>query len=134
MGANNFTIKSAATAITVTGGTDVTYSETAKQVPNGLESSVATVADFRVRPLAEFVNRQPVLQADGSYSKAKRTMKLVQPTVLTTGKMNFNVVRVSVEYHPDTTEAELLEMRLRAAQLIGLAAPVGTFWTAGVVR
>lgn len=132
MGANNFTIKSAATSMTVVGGTDATYTETAKVVSGGIESSVVAVADFRLRPFAEFTNRQPVLGTDGLYTKGKRSGKFVFPRLDANGKPYFDVWRVTAEVSPITAQADVTDMRLRVGQSIGIT--LIPFWDTGVVR
>lgn len=133
MGANSFSVNSAATSMSVTGGTALAFTETAKAVPSGIEVSAASVADFRVRPFVEFKNRQPVVQSDGSYSKAKREVKLVCPRLDANNKPYFDVVRITFEASPLTTDANQLDMRLMAGQILGLAT-LATFWSGGVVR
>lgn len=133
MGANSFAIKGTATSMSVTGGIDQTYAETAKAVPNGIEVAVAAIADFRIRPFMEFKNRQPALQADGSYTKAKREAKLVFPRIDANGKPYFDVVRISLEASPVTSAADVLDMRLRSGQVLGLTT-LETFWNTGIVR
>lgn len=132
MGAKSFTIKGAATSMTVVGGADVSYTETGKVVPSGVEVSVAAVADFRIRPFAEFKNRQPIYDpATGTYSKAKLELKMVYPRIsAVTGKMYFDVDRHIFEISPETSAADRLDMRLRSGQCTGLST-LATFWDTG---
>lgn len=134
MSIRNFAIKNAATSMTVVGGTDISYIETGKVVPSGVEVSVASVADFRYRPFGEFKYRAPVYDAaTGLYSKAKMEMKFVYPRLsASSGKIYFDVSRNSFEISPETAAADRLEMRLRTGQCIGLAT-LATFWDSGVL-
>lgn len=119
MSVESSTFKKAATAITPTGGTDQTFTETGNDVQNGIAVSDATVADFRVRPSITYKNRQPVRQADGSWTKAKRSFVLVIPKITADGSTVFNLVRGDVEAHPETTTAEVNELRFLGAQILG---------------
>lgn len=119
MSVESSTFKKAATAIAPTGGTDQTFTETGNDVQNGIAVSDATVADFRVRPSITYKNRQPVRQADGSWTKAKRSFVLVIPKITADGSTVFNLVRCDVEAHPETTTAEVNELRFLGAQILG---------------
>lgn len=119
MSVESSTFKKAATAIAPTGGTDQTFTETGNDVQNGIAVSDATVADFRVRPSITYKNRQPVRQADGSWTKAKRSFVLVIPKITADGSTVFNLVRGDVEAHPETTTAEVNELRFLGAQILG---------------
>lgn len=134
MGTKSFTIKSGATSMTVVGGTDAAYTENGTNVPNGMQASVAAVADFRIRPFVEFKYRPPIYNsADGTFSKAKTEIKLVHPRLsATTGKIYFDVHRHSFEISPETSGSDALDMRYRSGQMIGLAT-LSAFIDTGVI-
>lgn len=133
MAANNCTFKKAATSMTVVGGTDVTFTETAQTIPSGIAVANAAEVDFRLRQAAEFRNRQPAQQADKTWSKAKRSFKYVEPKLLADGTYAFNVIRIELETHPETTSAELLNLRMMLGQF-GSSATLQSYWETGSVR
>lgn len=119
MGLQSLVVKQNATAITPTGGTDVTFTPDGQTVPNGLHVADAAQADFRIRRNITFRNRPPALQPDGTYSKAKLVISYSQPKLLASGKTTFNVRRLEIETHPETTAAEQAELDFVIAQLAG---------------
>lgn len=133
MSVESCTFKKGATAITPTGGTDQSFTETGSNVQNGINVADATVADFRVRPSIIFKNRQPVQAANGTWTKAKRSVSLTIPKVVSTGETVFNLVRIDLEAHPESTTAEVNELRFLAAQILGSAESLN-FFQAGSIR
>lgn len=101
-----------------TGGASVTLTEDGTTVPNGKHVADVGNANFLTRLNATFRNRQPTLQSDGSWSKCKRSAMIVQPKSTSEGKYVFNLVRVEIEYHPETTLAEILALRYNGSQLL----------------
>lgn len=118
MGARNATIKKNATSATIVGGTDVTYSQNAKQIPNGFEVQDAAVSDFTIRPTAEVRVRPPVLGSDGYYTKLKIDVKLVRPVKRADGSTVFSVWRLTNESPVELPSADKLDDKFRAAQFI----------------
>lgn len=133
MSVENCTFKKGATAITPTGGTDQTFSETGSNVQSGINVADATVADFRVRPSITFKNRQPTQAANGTWTKAKRSVSFTIPKVVSTGETVFNLVRIDLEAHPESTTAEVNELRYLAAQILGSVETLN-FFQAGSIR
>lgn len=118
MSVRNATIKKGATAMTPTGGTDVTYTETGKTIPGGFEVQDAAIADFTVRPTAEVKTRVPSLGKDGYYTKRKIDVKLVQPVKRADGTVAFSVWRITNETPVEMLEADRSDHQFRAAQFI----------------
>lgn len=133
MGANNATIKKDATAMTPTGGTDVTYSQTGKSVPGGIEVQDAAVTDFTVRPTAELKSRPPSLGKDGYFSKRKTDAKLVFPKKRADGSTVFSVWRLTNESAVELTAAEFADQKYRAAQFI-TDTDFNSFWSDGITN
>lgn len=133
MSVESSTFKKAATAIAPTGGTDQTFTEVGSNVQNGITVTDATVADFRVRPSIAYKSRQPVPLADGSWTKAKRSFVFVIPKIIVDGRTVFNLVRCDVEAHPESTTAEVNELRFLGAQILGSAETLN-FFQAGAIR
>lgn len=115
---NGMTILDGSTAQAApTGGAAVTLEQVGVEVKNGIHVA-DTSANFAVRANATFRNRVPVLQSDGAYSKAKRSIQFVQPKVLADGSTTFNLVRIEIEAHPETTSVEIASLRYNGSQLL----------------
>lgn len=123
-------VKSGASGMTVTGGTDKTFTDDGQVVTRGIHVHDAAQADFRYRDNAIFQNKQPSVNPDGTYGKARRSVAIYLPRALASGKTTVNLVRIEVEVHPEMSAAVELEARLLAAQLL-TDADYTSFWTAG---
>jgi hypothetical protein len=113
-----------------TGGSAVTLNSDGVTVANGKHVADTSNADFLTRLNATFRNRNPALQADGTWSKAKRSMLVVQPFECADGTYVFNLVRIEVEFHPETPAADVTSLRYNGSQLL-TDADVDDFITAG---
>lgn len=106
-------------AIAASGGTSKTFSDVGETIKNGKKVADFSVVDARVRPTITCVNRPASLNSLGIYiSKDKRTAKLVQPKVIASGALVFNVREIRAEDHPETTDAEKAILDSYAAQII----------------
>lgn len=123
-------IKSGATAMTPTGGTDQTFTPDGQKVDNGIHTADAAQADFRIRDNITWKSKQPTLAADGTYSKSKRSVVLVKPRLLASGKTTFPLIRIEVEAHPEVIAAVELDLRMEGAQILTNAG-TSSFWTTG---
>lgn len=130
MGLQALGINTGVTSFTVTGGTPKTYSPNGATVPNGLQLIDPLITDFRVRPTVTATVRYPVKNSDGSFSKDKRVIKLVQPKILADGSIAFNLIEIRTELHPESTDAEGTDLRYQGAQLLFDSDAVN-FWKAG---
>lgn len=133
MSVDNCTFKKDATAITMTGGTDIVYTETGVSVPGGINVANAAQVDFRIRENISFKSRNPVKAVDGSWSKAKRTITALFPKIVASGDTVYNLVRIELEAHPEVTAAELANMKFQGAQLLG-STEVANFLATGSLR
>lgn len=116
--------------ISVSGGTAKTYSSNGVQVKGGVNLVDVSATDFRTRPSIVARYNQPVLQPDGSYSKAKMTIARTAPQILASGKTVFNVVRCEIELHPEAEATVLDEMKGIGVNLL-IDAELDTFWSVG---
>lgn len=123
-------VKDGATAMTPTGGSDITFTPDGLSVPNGIHLANAAQSDFRVRENLTVKNRFPTLQSDGSYSKDKKSITYVEPKILTDGRVVFNLIRIEREVHPESSAAEALNLNMIGAQLLS-DSDVQSFWSAG---
>lgn len=130
MSLKGMTIKTGATLVHPTVGTDAILKEAGVDIKNGVYVAETAHADFITRINATFQNRPPSLQSDGSYSKAKRSCKIVTPIVLADGTTSFCLGRYELEIHPQMTAAEVSNLRGLLAQCI-TDAEVDDFITSG---
>lgn len=130
MSVQNAVVKSGATAMAPTGGSDVTFTPDGVSVPNGIHLADAAQTDYRIRRNLTVKNKVPTLLADGNYSKDKKSVTLVHPKILTNGKTVFNLIRIEREVHPESTAAEALDLCMIGAQLMS-DTDFTAFWTSG---
>jgi len=105
-----------ATSNTITGGTSATFETDGVEIKNGVHMVDTTESDFTVRPNITIKNRAHTLLPTGIYTKGKRDVTLVIPKLLADSSLVFNLVRINLEVHPETTAAELLNLRLLGCQ------------------
>jgi len=123
-------LKSGASALTVTGGTNKTFTDDGVSVANGVHVSNAAQADFRIRENITVKVKQPTLSSTGEYSKDKKTVTIVTPTLLANGKTTFSLIRIEREIHPECTAAAAFELLMLAGQVVS-AADFASFWSGG---
>lgn len=129
MSLTNAVVKTAATGITVTGGSDLAFAPDGVSIPGGLHLAVPADEDFRTRRNLTVRNKQPVL-TNGVYSKSKMSTTFVQPKILANGSTVFNLIRIEREVHPESTAAEAFELNMIGTQLL-LDADFTAFWSGG---
>lgn len=116
--------------IAATGGTAVTYVPDGLTIANGLHLIDSAVTDFRTQPQVTVKTKNPTLFPDGSYSKGKRSMVLVEPFVDSKGKTQFDLIRIEREVHPESTAAKALDLNKKGAQLL-TDSDFLSFWASG---
>lgn len=125
------TVKDGASALTPTGGSDMSFTPDGQTVANGIHLANAAQTDFRVRENLTFKSKVPSLNAaTGVYSKGKQSLTYVEPKILADGSTVFNLIRIEVEVHPEATAAEALNLRMMGGQFIS-DADYNAFWTTG---
>lgn len=130
MALNGAIIKTGVTAMTPTGGSDVTFTSDGVSVTNGIHVADATQADIRIRKNATFKNKPEQLGSDGVWTKARRTITIVVPKTLASTKSSFPLIRIEVETHPEQTAAEKLDLCMMGAQALSNAA-IASFLASG---
>jgi hypothetical protein len=130
MSLSNAVVKSGATAMTPTGGSDVTFNPDGTTVANGIHIADVAQTDYRIRRNATIKNKVPTLLADGTYSKDKKSISFVAPKILANGNTVFNLIRIEREVHPESTAAEALDLNMIGAQLLS-DADFTNFWSVG---
>lgn len=125
-------IKSGATALTVVGGVDMTFSSTSIPVNGGgLMLIDAAVADYRIRPTLTMKYKPPVYDSKTkTWTKDRKSFQLVQPEILTDGSIVYNLTRFERELHPESLLAKALELNMRSGQIVS-DADFTAFWTTG---
>jgi len=130
MGLKNMSILSGAT-ITPSGGTAMVFADDGTTVQNGVRLVVPATADYRVRESATFKYKAPTLLGDGTYAKDKKEFTLVIPMILASGKIVYNVIRVSRELHPEFSAANATNFNKLASQMLAGDSDTDGFWSTG---
>lgn len=131
MSVQNASINAGAT-ISATGGTAVNYTPNGITIQNGVQLIDAAITDYRIRPTLTLKVKAPVLDKNMVYSKDRKSMLLVEPILLASGKVVFNLLRIEREIHPETTAANALSFNTKGAQLL-TDADFTNFWSAGSI-
>lgn len=124
MALSSCVIKLGSTAITMTGGTDNTFTPDGDIVSGGIHVAAAGQTSFITRDHILFKNRNARLQGDGTYTKSNRESVFVSPIVLASGKTAFNRGKLVLEIHPESTAAEILDICMVMAQVAAGASTI----------
>lgn len=119
------------TSVAWTGGTATSFETDGTPVTNGIHVADMSESDFRVRTHVTYKNRNPVRQADGTFSKGKKDIILTIPFELASGDISYQVVRIGFEIHPEFTGLD--NLRHLAGQAV-LDAEVDNFFVYGSVK
>lgn len=114
---NGMILKDAATAITVTAGTDMTFTVDGQAVANGIHLSNAAQTDFRIRENMTIKYRPPVQNPDKTWKKGKWSISYTEPAVDGNGNMTYNTGRLELELDPTATSSVGVNIRRMLAQL-----------------
>lgn len=134
MGATNATLLVGAT-VAATGGTSIAFTPNGSPVTGGIQivdatnTNAVTRASITIRTI-----KQAVLDvATGLFvGKVKRQAQLVRPKITASGRVVFPLVRIEVEYSPESTDAEVTALLNEGAQLL-VDADFANFWKIGSV-
>jgi hypothetical protein len=127
---NGAIVKSGATAMTPTGGSDKTFTSDGVVIPNGIHLANAGQTDFRIREHLAIRNRVPTLNGNGTWTRDRKAITFTAPKALADGTYVNNVVRIEREVHPESSAAEAKELCLIAAQLL-TDVDFDQFWSSG---
>lgn len=117
MGLQGATIMDGAT-ISATGGTSKTLSVDGIPVTNGIHLSDFSVTDLRVRPNVTAKNRPAAYdKSTGKWRKGKRELVITIPKLLADGSIEYPLIRIEIEDHPENTDAELVKLFTWASQI-----------------
>lgn len=118
--------------ITPSGGTAKVFADDGLTVNNGVHLVVPATTDYRVRENATFKYKSPTLLADGSYTRDKKEITFVIPMILAvSGKITFNVWRLSREVHPELSAASASDGNKLVSQMLAGDSDTDAFWATG---
>ena len=115
-----------------TGGTDQIFERTNEQVVNGHSFSDTAEADFFKRKKLTLSCRGPYKGGDGLWKSQVNKTSYAQPITLADGTIHYNVARNEIAYHPQSTAAQIAELREMNAQLCK-DAELNPFYGAGTL-
>lgn len=119
MSLNNAIVKTGATSIAPTGGTDLTM-VTSKTDSQKTITQVAADTDFRTKRTFEFVAKGPVSNpgAPNGYTQVRNSVRFKVPRLLANGKISVDTVDVIVSTDVETSAVNRKDMRYIGAQLL----------------
>lgn len=113
---------------TTTGGTNQIFGASGETVASGKVLVDASEADYFAREKITVVSRMPVPDGLGGFTKQKSKVQIVKPFITSKGDVVYDVARVEIEVHPESSAlAELREKIAQAAKHVSLNA----FFTVG---
>lgn len=125
-------IKTGASGITVTGGTDLTFTQV---LVNGASRVLKVVTDATkvIRQIKQTYKQAKVLvSAPNGYTQERKEMIVTLPMTLANGKTTNNQVGVWISHDVEASAAQKLELQLSGAQVL-TDSDFADFWTAGSV-
>lgn len=132
MALTDITIMKDATGVTIVGGTALNFKEVGADIKNGILVADVTAADFSTRGTVTFRNREATMQSNGYYNKAKRSAVVSIPFTRADGSIAPNLVRVEMEYDPNTTQVMKDELKRRGIQAV-TDSETQNFWDFGAL-
>lgn len=131
MSISNLTLLNAPT-ISVSGGTTRTYGPDGTPITRGVQVSDISNADITTREACIFRNTNGQLQKDNTWSKDRRSAKIVSPAVLANGTQDFSYIEINLVKSPLRDANTLANLKEKAIQLLQ-DADVTAFWSTGSV-
>lgn len=97
--------------IAVSGGTSKAFTPSSQKVINGINIVDTTATDYRTRPNVSLRATEAVYDKSGvCVAKAIRKATVTRPKLLASGSIDFPCVEIAFKVHPETTDAELLQL------------------------
>lgn len=120
MSLNGAIVKTGATAIAPTGGTDLTM-VTSRVDAQKVIAQVAADTDFRTKRSFEFTAKGPTAQASApnGYTQVRNIAKIKVPRVLANGKITVDTLDIALSTDVETSSANRKDLRYIGAQLLG---------------
>lgn len=132
MGIANATLLVGGT-VSASGGTSTAFVPNGSQVTGGIQVVDSTNTNAVTRASMTFRTiKQAVLDSvSGLFTgKVKRQAQLVRPKVLGSGRVVFPLVRIELEFHPESSDAEISALMSEGAQLL-IDTDFTSFWKIG---
>lgn len=130
MALSNATLTTGAT-ITVSSGSTLTFTPTSQQTLDGIELINIEETDSRLKKTIVCRSKSPTYNsATNQYTKGKNFVVLKTPKILADLSTVFPTARIELDYHPEQTAAERLDVRKLLAQTL-IDADFDNFWTTG---
>lgn len=129
MGLKTMSLLSGAT-VSASGGTAMAFIDDGVTIQNGVHLTVPATADARVRESATAKYKPAQVNADGSFTKDRKTISIAIPMVTAAGKIVYNSIRIEREVHPEFSVANCLVLNGLGAQAL-IDSDVALFWSAG---
>lgn len=125
---NGLVVKTGVTSMSVTGGTDKTYTLDGMPIQNGVHISDGSVADFRVRPHMSMKYRPPRKLSDGTWTRERWAWTITIPEEI--GGVIVNTVRRGeLEVPPGSTkkaDVNFIDAQISAGTATGAAGFIAT--------
>lgn len=87
---------------TPSGGTAITFNRIGESIPNGIVCANTAQTDFFAREKLTASSREPVKQADGSWSKRKTAVRISRLYTRADGTVVPEVLRIEMETDPES--------------------------------
>jgi hypothetical protein len=116
--------------VSSTGGTAVTYGPNGQTVSNGIVIVDTAAESFLTQAKITLSSKLPTVKTDGSMTKLKRKAILVEPFVDSKGVLQYDLIRIEREVHPESSAAKALDFNVKGAQLL-TDADFTAFWATG---
>lgn len=123
------TLKTGATGITVTGGSDIVLAQTGLRVNNGIGLSVLSDTDLTTRRTAAFKSQVPVVRGK-VFTMGQGHVTFSIPVQKSDGAIAFSTVELKLKVQPEHTSATVTDLRYIGAQLLAGSA-YNDFWLVG---
>lgn len=117
--------------ISITAGTSKVWTVGGQRVVNGIQIVDTTATDYRTRPHCSLRSSEAVFDKTGLCTvKAIRRASMTRPKILASGAVEFPNLEIVLKRHPESTDAEILELKKAACQLL-LDTDFDNFWKLG---
>jgi hypothetical protein len=110
----------------------MTLNETGEMVTNGKTLQNSAESDYYEREKLTVSSRQPVIGSDGDLTKLKVKGQIVRPSVLASGKVNYNLIRIEMEVHPEDGAAVTDNLRQLGVEFL-LSSDADNFFNSGSI-
>lgn len=118
--------------VSITGGTSVQFGPDGSIVNRGISVIDTTEADVRTQDKVVFKSIKGTLQQDGTWSKDRRSAKVVCPDLLSDGSQDFPAIEISYVGSPLNSAAKLTALKLYAIQVLN-DSDTASFWSTGAL-